>query len=131
PGGPGPGGPGPRGGPGDIALYIYEAYVHELGDRLRPAAGVLARKIMDGTAGDVPTWGYKILACAPDEVLGILAPHLAGDDLRMRERAAVALGYMGLAAAPAKDQVKTALAKAPTEREQRLLQWCLREMDRQ
>jgi len=131
PGGPGPGGPGPRGGPGDIALYVYEAYIHELGDRLRPAAGVLARKIMDGTAGDVPTWGYKILACGPVEALDILSPHLADSDLSMRERATVALGYMGKAAAPAKEQIKTALSKAPTEREQRLLRWCLREVDPQ
>lgn len=131
PGGPGPGGPMPRGGPGDIALYVYEAYIHELGERLHPAAVVLARKIMDGTAGDVPTWGYKILDCGPEEVLGILPPHLASDDLRMRERATVALGYMGKAAAPAKEKVKAALDKAPTEREQRLLQWCLRELDRQ
>ena len=49
PGGPG-GGPGP-----DIGVLIYEAYVHELGDRLRPAARLLAGKIMDGTAGDVPS----------------------------------------------------------------------------
>jgi len=131
PGMPGPRGPGPRGGPGDIALYVYEAYFHELGDRLRPAAGVLARKILDGTAGDVPTWGYKILACGPDEALGILLPHLADSDLSMRERVTVALGYMGKAAAPAQERIKTALSKAPTEREQRLLQWCLREVDPQ
>ena len=46
-------------------MLIYESYVHELGARLRPAARLLARKIMDGTAGDVPDWGYKILTCAP------------------------------------------------------------------
>jgi len=146
PGMPGPGGPGPRGGPGgpgggfgggmgggpgDIALYVYEAYVHELGDRLRPAASVLARKILDGTAGNVPTWGYKILACGPEEALDILSPHLADNDISMRERVTVALGYMGKAAAPAKERIKTALNKAPTEREQRLIQWCLREVDRQ
>jgi len=128
---PGPGGPGFHGGPGDIALYIYEAFIHELGDRLRPVAGVLARKIMDGTAGDVPAWGYKILACDTDAALGILSPHLAGNDLHMRERATVALGCMGKAAAPAKEQIKAALSKAPTEREQRLLKWCLREVERQ
>src|SRR5262249_33162888 len=44
---PGPGGRGGRGP--DFALYIYENYVHELGDRLRSAARALAGKIMDGT----------------------------------------------------------------------------------
>ena len=79
-GGPGPGGPG--GGPGpDVGTLIYEAYVHELGDRLRPAARLLARKIMDGTAGDVPDWGYKILTCAPGEVIEIVSPHLADADV--------------------------------------------------
>ncbi len=123
---PGPGGPGGQGP--DFALYIYESYVHELGDRLRPAASLLAQKIMDGTAGDVPGWGYKILACGPEEALDILTPHLADKDLVMRERAAVALGYMGTAAASNKNQVEVALNKAETDREQRLLAWCLREI---
>jgi len=124
----GPGGFGAEGP--DFARYIYEAYVHELGDRLRPDARALAKKIMDGTAGDVPAWGYKILACAPDEVIGVLSPHLAHDDLVMRERAAVALGYMGPAAAPARNRIEAALAKAPSQREQRLIKWTLREIGR-
>jgi hypothetical protein len=129
-GGPGPGGPG--GGPGpDFAVLIYEAYVHELGDRLRPTARLLAGKIMDGTAGDVPIWGYKILTCAPDDVIQILAPHLADADIVKRERAAVALGRMGAAAAPATDRVKAAFGKASSDRENRLLAWCLREISRQ
>ena len=109
-------------------VLIYEAYVHELGDRLRPAARLLAQKIIDGTAGDVPAWGYKILACAPDEVIEILAPRLADADIVKRERAAVALGHMGAAAAPGIDRVKAAIGKASTDREKRLLAWCLREI---
>jgi hypothetical protein len=35
---------------------------------------------------------------------------------------------MGPAAAPAQSQVRAAIDKAPTEREQRLLKWCLREI---
>jgi len=124
---PGPGGPGGT----DPATLAYEAYVHELGDRLRPTARLLAQKIMDATAGDVPAWGYKILACGPDEALTILAPHLASDDLVMRERAAVGLAYMGAAAAPAVDRVQAALSKASSEREKRLLAWCLREISRE
>jgi hypothetical protein len=86
---------------------------------------------MDGTAGDVPTWGYKILATCPDMAIDVLAPHLADDDIAMRERAAVALGYMGAAAAPGIDRVKAALSKAATDREKRLLAWCLREISRE
>jgi len=48
----------------------------------------------------------------------------------MRERAAVALGYLGPAASGAKEQVVAALSKASSEREKRLLEWCLREIDR-
>lgn len=120
------------GGPGGgIFDTILEAYVEELGDRLRPAAGLLARKIMDGTAGDVPDWGYRILASAPDESLQILVPNLADANMVLRERATVALGYMGPAAAEAKDQVAAASAKAASEQEGRLIQWCLREIGRE
>jgi hypothetical protein len=126
PPGPGPGGEGP-----DLGSLVYEAFVHELGERLRPSARLLARKIMDGTAGDVPTWGYKILATCPDMAIDLLAPHLADNDIMMRERAAVALGYMGAAAAPGIDRVRAALGKAATDREQRLLAWCLREISRE
>jgi HEAT repeat protein len=129
-GGGGPGGGGP-GGPGDIFVLVYESYVHELGDRLRPAARMLAQKIMDGTAGEVPDWGYKILACGPDEAIAILAPHLEDSQIAIRERAVVALGHMGPAAAAATERVKAALAKAPTDREKRLIQWCLRAIGRQ
>jgi hypothetical protein len=126
---PGPGGPGGEGP--DLGSLVYEAFVHELGERLRPSARLLARKIMDGTAGDVPAWGYKILATCPATAIDLLAPHLADKDIAMRERAAVALGYMGAAAAPGIDRVKAALSKAATDREQRLLAWCLREISRE
>ena len=136
-GGRGPGGPGFGGGPGglgggggDIGSIIYQALVRELGERLRPTARVLVQKIMDGTAGNVPTWGYEILACAPDETINSLVPHLADDNIVMRERATVALGYMGPAASGAKERVAAALGKAPSEHEKHLLEWCLREIDR-
>jgi hypothetical protein len=113
-------------GPGAL---IYRSLVRELGARLRPIAGVLARRIMNGTAGNVPLWGYEILACGPEDALAVLVPHLQSNDLIARERAAVALGYMGPAAAPAATQVQAAVAKAANERERRLLQWCLREIE--
>jgi HEAT repeat protein len=126
-----PGGSGGLGGGGgDIGSIIYQALVRELGERLRPTARLLAQKIMDGTAGNVPTWGYEILACAPNETMNALVPHLADDNIVMRERATVALGYMGPAAAPARERITAALAKVSSEREKRLMEWCLREISR-
>jgi HEAT repeat protein len=115
----------------DYAKYIYESYVFELGDRLRPAARALASRLLDGTAGDVPQWGYKILTCSPEaaaESVSAFKPELASDKMPQRERAAVGLGYMGPAAASARPVVEAAIAKARDEHEKRLLQWCLREM---
>ena len=136
PGGPGfgggPGGPGGLGGGGsDIGSIIYQALVRELGGRLRPTARLLMQKIMDGTAGNVPTWGYEILACTPEETVNSLVPHLADDNIVMRERATVALGYMGPVAAAAREPVTAARAKVSSEREKRLMEWCLREISRE
>ena len=63
-------------------------------------------------------------------MIEILAPHLADTDLVKRERATVALGHMGAAAAPAIDRVKAAIDKASTDHEKRLLAWCLREISK-
>jgi HEAT repeat protein len=116
-------------GNSEVARYILDAYVHELGDHLKPAALSLAKKIMDGKAGDVPSWGYKLLARYPEETLAILTPGLDDKELVMRERAAVALGYMGKTAVAAKPKVAQALKAAQDEREQRLLKWCMRELE--
>jgi hypothetical protein len=133
----GPGGPPVGGMPGDFhdggdfASIVYQACVRELRERLRPTARLLVQKILDGTAGNVPAWGYEILTCAPDETVNSLVPHLADDNIVMRERATVALGYMGSAASPARNHVKAALARVSSEREKRLLEWCLREIGRE
>ncbi len=116
-------------GDADFAQYILEAYVQELGDNLKPAAKTLAKKIMAGKAGNVPGWGYKLLARFPDESLAILTPGLADETLVMRERATVAIGYMGRVAKAARPQVAQALKTAKDEREQLLLRWCLRELE--
>ncbi len=116
-------------GDSDVAAFILESYVHEFGDHFRSVAQALVKKIMAGTAGNVPAWGYKLLARFPEESLVVLTPALNDKDLKMRERAVVTLGYMGRAAAAAKPQVAQALNKAQDEREQRLLKWCLREME--
>jgi hypothetical protein len=112
-----------------FAQLILECYVHELGDHLKPVTQALARRIMAGTAGNVPSWGYKLLGRFPEESLAVLIPGLEDKTLVMRERATVALGYMGRAAAPARAQVAKALDEAKDEREQRLLKWCLREIE--
>jgi HEAT repeat protein len=117
-----------NGGKMDVAGWVLESYVIELGDHLKPAARQLARRIMDGNAGNVPAWGYKLLARFPEQSLAILKGGLEDRDLVQRERAAVALGFMGRGAAAARPQVAEALRHAADEREQRLLQWCLREM---
>jgi HEAT repeat protein len=119
---------GPMGEAG-IAAWIIESYVQELGDQLKPVAISVAKKIMNGTAGNVPGWGYRLLARFPEETLPILTPGLGDSDLVKRERATVALGYMGSTAAPARAQVSRALEKTQDAREQLLLRWCMREMD--
>jgi hypothetical protein len=112
----------------DVVGSVFECLVNELGEHLKPASRVLAQKIMDGTAGDVPLWAYRILARFPEEPIAILSAGLTDEDIAKRERAVVALGYMAAAAGPAKARVSESLRHAPTEREQRLIKWCLREI---
>jgi len=128
-GGRGPGG-GMGGGPGggDIFKFIYESYIEELGYRLRPSAKMLAQEIIDGTAGAVPDWGYKILACGGDETVGVLAGHLTDDKLATRERAAVGLGFMGNAAESAIPAIHAAIDKSTDAHEKLLLQYTLRQL---
>lgn len=130
-GGRGFGGRGGGGGMMDLGSTMYAAYVDELGYRLKPAAKLLATKIMDGSAGDVPEYGYKMLAAGGEEAAGVLAPHLAASEEPERERAAVALGFMGPAAASAKPQLQAALAKASDPKEKLLIGWTLREIEKE
>ncbi len=120
--------PGMAGQPGGVKV-IYDAYINNLGTRLAPAARLMANKMMDGTVGTVPIWGYRLLTCAPDEALKIFTPHLADNTQQMRERAIVGLGYMGPLAAPARELLKTALQNATDEREKLLLAWSLRQIN--
>jgi HEAT repeat protein len=86
---------------------------------------------MDGSAGDVPAYGYKILAAGGEEAVGILAPHLASEDGSLRERAEVALGFMGPAGASARPQLQATLAKAENSKEKLLIAWSLREIGKE
>jgi len=130
-GGGGRGGFGRMGGGGggglDLVSSMYVAYFHELGERLRPVALLLLREIQDGTDKSTPEWGYKLLACAPAESIAQLSAALASGDSATREHAAVVLGYMGSAAAPAAAKLQAAADKAPTEGEKRLIELAVRE----
>ncbi len=130
---PGAGGRGGFGGGGmggglDLVSTMYVAYFRELGERLKPVAKILLKQIQEGTDNNTPVWGYKLLACAPAESIAQLSTALASDNLATREHAAVILGYMGTAAFPTQARLQTAIDKAPTEREKRLLQWALGEV---
>jgi HEAT repeat protein len=114
---------------GDIGTFIYQAYVHELGSRLAPAVPLLARKILDGSAGEIPAWGYGILAADPTTALSLLTPSLASDNLQTRERATVAIGYMGPHAREAKPTLQALAEKAADPREKKLLEWSIRQID--
>jgi HEAT repeat protein len=127
-----PGGAGFGGGPGgglgfDLFSTMYLAYFRELGARLQPVALMLLQDIQNGTANDTPLWGYKLLTCAPTESVTQLSAALESGDLNTRERATVALGYMGAASFPAQAKLQTALSKASTDGEKKLIEWALRE----
>lgn len=113
----------------DFARFIFESFLRETAAGFRPASAALAKRIAEGTAGDMPIWGYHVMARFPDDALPTLMPLLADGDVAKRERAAVALGYMGTSAAPAREQISAAIRKAASEREQRLLRWTLRKVE--
>lgn len=123
------GGRGGGGGGGlDLVSTMYVAYFRELGERLRPVALILLKQIQEGADTTTPVWGYKLLACAPADSVAQLTTALTSDNLATREHAAVVLGYMGPAAAPAQAKLQAAIDKAPTEREKRLFQWAMGEI---
>jgi HEAT repeat protein len=126
------GGPGMFGGDGpDLAKFIYEAYFHELGDRLAPTVDKLLDKLIDGSAGDVPIWGFGLLNCDAQRSLARLVPLLADKEISKRERGVVALGYMGSTAAAAKENLTAALNRSTNDQEKRLIEWSLREIERE
>lgn len=109
-----------------LLALMFASYIHNLGDRLAPVAPRLAQDIMKENAGDVPRWGYDLLDADPPAALAILTPGLKSEKSFLRERAAVAIGYMGPAAVEAQSALAAARDKAATESERRLLEWALR-----
>jgi len=69
-----------------------------------------------------------LLACAPEESVSKLSACLTDSQIGVRERATVALGYLGSPALSAASQVSRAMEKAETKQERLLLEWCLREI---
>jgi|GEM_PF-1186558 len=108
-----------------VVRYIFQAYVSELGPRLQPAAMLLARKIIEGTAGNVPPWGYALLGQCAGDVVPILSAALADADRACRERITLALGAMGEAAAPARSTVAALLSADGADIDRRLIEWTL------
>ena len=90
---------------------------------------VLAKGIMDNSAGDVPVWGYELLNAGPEQSLAILTPWLKNADLLAARACGGGDRVHGGDGEPAKALVEAALAQAPTEREKKLLQWTLRQID--
>ncbi len=56
-------------------------------------------------------------------------PWLKNQDLRLRERAAVAIGYMGEDGEGAAAEMKAAIGKAENEKERKLMEWTLRQIE--
>ncbi|MEZ0266830.1 MAG: HEAT repeat domain-containing protein, partial [Phycisphaerae bacterium] len=92
----------------EFARWIGESFVLETGDRFKPAAAILAKKVLDGSAGELPWVGYRVMSRFPDATLAQLGPALASENLQTRERATVALGNMGKGAAGAREQLEAA-----------------------
>ncbi|HVX84030.1 MAG TPA: HEAT repeat domain-containing protein [Phycisphaerae bacterium] len=111
---------------GSLMELIWISYIHNLGSRLAAVSPRLASDLLHDSAGDVPPWGFELLNADPHAALALLTPALASKDPTQRERAAVALGYMGPTAAPAKDALESAQKSAATDPEHRLLAWALR-----
>jgi HEAT repeat protein len=76
-------------------LWLIADYIDRMGDRATPAAAALARRVLEGTAGNIPSWGYHLLAARPDAARPILEKGLAGQDPQVRRRARIALDAMG------------------------------------
>jgi HEAT repeat protein len=110
----------------NLLALMFASYIHNLGDRLAPVAPRLAQDIMKDEAGDIPPWGYELLAADARAALDILTPQLKSEKPFLRERAAVAIGYMGPAASDAASALAAARDQAATESERRLLEWALR-----
>jgi hypothetical protein len=99
-----------------------------LGDRLKPAGAKLRKAILDGSIGEIPLWGYKLLNCDLDASLAEFTTNLESKELAMRQRATLALGYMGKPAVPAKSKLEEAATRAQTPGEKKLLNWAIKKV---
>ncbi len=106
-------------------LLLFENFLNELGERLRPSATLLAKQIVEGATGNMPPWGYRLLMRFPDEALKVLTEPLdPRGDAAQRQRAISALGNMGPVAAAARPRLESLRRSVPA-REVELIDWCL------
>ena len=75
-------------------LWLFADYIDRMGDRATPAAAALATKILSGTAGSVPSWGYHLLTARPEAAKPILDKGVQDPRPQVRRRAQLALDYL-------------------------------------
>ena len=80
-------------------LWLIADYIDRMGDRATPAAAALARRVLDGSAGRVPSWGYHLLAARPEVARPILEKGFAEGDPQVKRRAQIALQAMNVSSA--------------------------------
>jgi HEAT repeat protein len=72
-------------------LWLFADYIDRMGERATPAAAALANRIIDGTAGRVPSWGYHLLKARRETAVPILNKALDNPNPAIRRRAQLAL----------------------------------------
>jgi HEAT repeat protein len=75
-------------------LWLFADYIERMGERATPAAGVLAKRILEGTAGRVPSWGYHLMRARPEAAVPVLRKGLESGDAGVRARAERALAEL-------------------------------------
>jgi HEAT repeat protein len=76
-------------------LWLFADYIERMGARATPAAEALAKRILEGNAGRVPSWGYHLLKARPEAALPVLRKGLEDADAGVRGRAQQALAEVG------------------------------------
>ena len=76
-------------------LWLFADYIERMGERATPAAGALAKRILEGTAGRVPSWGYHLLRARREAAEAVLRKGLENEDAGVRDTAQRALAELG------------------------------------
>ncbi len=108
---------------------IFVNFLDELGERFRPASAALARRIVAGTAGNVPPYAYRVFVRFPDEALPVLMGALESENVEVRARAVTALGHMKNTAEPAREKLKELVQRGDVV-ERVFVEWCIGELEK-